>query len=80
MAYENGRWVNRFSAKRITKLRRKKSRFWYWNDNKPWQRLYLSGCRRYAKNQTNRKIRQTRGDIPNGGGYRKMWDYDNTLF
>lgn len=51
-----------------------------------WQKVYVSGCRKLAKDQTNRKIRRRyKTDIQKGeyemlpaikgAGYRKYYDY-----
>lgn len=45
------------------------------------KRLYLSGCRKLAKRETNRKVRNSKNDFSlKGGGYRKKFDYWWTLF
>ena len=34
-----------------------------------------STCQKFCRNQTSRKIRQFKGEIPNGGAYRRFYDY-----
>ena len=36
--------------------------------------LVIKDCNRFAKNQANRFIRRTAGDIPDGKAYRKFYE------
>ena len=96
MSYENGQWINRHYAKIIGKTKQKKvhdSNYYAWwlsLKNKYWKHCYLSGVRKLAKQQTNRKLRQESRNlymklnedneidnfIPRNGQYRKILDYD----
>lgn len=42
--------------------------------------FYLSGCRKYAKRMTNRKLRKSNDFKLKGCAYRRKFDYWNTLF
>lgn len=39
-----------------------------------------SNAQRYYKNQSNRRVRRYKGSLPNGNGYRKLYEYWWTLF
>lgn len=84
MAYENGRKVNRYAAKQIGKrkqMMRNISKRYYWNSSaKYWKSFYHTNARLFAKRETNRKIRQSGQEIPNGAGYQKMFDYEWTIW
>lgn len=43
-------------------------------------RFYLSGCRKLAKQVSNKKVRRYQGYIADHGGYRKIEDYWSYLF
>lgn len=60
-------------------------------DQRYWQRVYVTGCRRLAKDQTNKKIRRRfrdnlrKGDYDNipacrGADYQKYFDYMWTIW
>lgn len=55
---------------------------WKVYDNKPYLvRFSLSGCRGFAKRETNRRIRQDKTFVSNKpGAYRRVFDYWDTLF
>ena len=78
--------LNHYKRKRIDRIKKEKlakiSWFpvWYDEDKKQYRHLYLSGCRKYAKRQTNKIIRNTNNFQLKGSGYRKTFDYWNTLF
>lgn len=80
---------NRYERKRKTQLKmrklydddcyfvtRKGSR-----EESYYQRLYLSGKRKFSKQRTNRKIRGNRNEMMKKGcAYRREFDYWYTLF
>lgn len=88
--YENNcrkkRKANSYKRKQIDQRKLKKLREtgdWtlcgYREDTKH-RRYYYSGRKRYAKQMTNRKLRRIKDAPPDGGGYRKVFDYWNTVF
>lgn len=42
--------------------------------------FYMSGCRKFAKKQTSRKLRKSNDFKLNGCAYRRKFDYWYTLF
>lgn len=81
--------LNRYDRKRKTQLKMRKlyNRNCYFVTRKYsrefeyYQRLYLSGKRKYAKRVTNRKIRHGRNKSKKKGcAYRREFDYWYTLF
>lgn len=82
----NGYFRKQKAKKRLEKLAKQGVYFVYEAENKEsgkkyFKKFYLSGCRRYAKRETNRKVRQSKNDFKlKGCGYRKKFDYWNTLF
>lgn len=74
MAYENGRYINRYEAKMKGKRRDKKRHAFYWN-NKWWQYLsHNSNVRKYYHKEGNRLVRRYKDFIPNGKFYKKLYD------
>ena len=47
---------------------------WYNEEKRRWIRFYKSKRAKYLRNLSNRKVRRTK-DIPNGGSYRRTFDY-----
>lgn len=81
VAYENGRRVNRYAAKKIGRYKQlKRIKAKHFVADKTWRTFYNSFWRKYARRQTNRAIRQTRQNISNGGNYRRIFDYDWTIY
>ena len=82
--------MNRYERKRLTQKKLKKLHdnevyFVYSKSTKNGQTYYqplqFSGCRKYAKKQTNRKVRNSRNDFKlKGCAYRRKFDYRYTLF
>jgi hypothetical protein len=78
--------LNRYYKKKIDKAKKKKLAeiSWfpvYYDEHKQrYVHTYLSGCRKYAKWCTNRKVRNTNDFSLKGSGYRKTFDYWWTLF
>lgn len=86
--YENGKQVNRYAAKMIHNLCRRKYvggiRGSSWEDYVAhlgeWDspKYYLSGPKGFAKRQTNRVLRsrlRKEDHLPQGAEYRKYFDY-----
>ena len=42
--------------------------------NGHWKRWYLSGARKYASKESRRLIRRS-ADVPDNGGFKKVYDY-----
>ena len=89
MAYQGGRRIVGYNKRRQHKRRMykiyerdKAERSWFHYEGKPWKRLYLSGCRKMCKQQTNRRLRKTKITEFRfkGSDYRKVFDYWWTLF
>ena len=85
MAYENGKKINRYfnQQKGIQKSKCKANSYYdfYWDKERYWKFCYLSGCRKFAKRQTNRKIRNNKNlELTNPSDYRKVFDYDWTIW
>ena len=85
MPYQNGRKVCGYLRKRQYKLSKKnrwrvaattRYAFGYYM-NKPYKQLYRSESRKLFKRQTNKRLRQIRGDnLPSvPSGYRRQFDY-----
>lgn len=81
--------MNRHERKRLTQKKLKKlyEQDVYFvtkkgtGDFKYYQRVYLSGIRKFAKRETNRKLRNSRNDFKlKGCAYRRKFDYWYTLF
>lgn len=81
--------LNRYARKKETQRRlRRGSKYNYFiteRENKTgdiwYSRMYLSGCRKLAKKQTNKKVRKSRNDFSQRGcAYRRKFDYWWTLF
>lgn len=82
--------MNNYERKKLTQKKMKKlhEKHVYFITDKTtesgkiyYQRLYLSGCRKYAKRETNSKIRNSKSDFNlKGCAYRRKFDYWNTLF
>ena len=72
--------LNHYKKNHIDKIKLKKLYDYvytvYFNEaEQRYKRFYLSGCRKYAKWCTNRKVRNA-DDFPlKGGGYRKTFNY-----
>lgn len=80
MAYENGRRIhhhfNMKKGKNKSKFRTNNYDF-YWDKERYWKFRYLSGCRKFAKKETNRKIRNNKNlELNSPSDYRKIFDYD----
>ena len=71
--------LNRYKRKKITKRKLKRLQKigkWIVSDRKGYyKRLYFSGKKKLAKKITNRKLRQYKGYVGDGGDYRKFHDY-----
>lgn len=83
--HAKNKWITREKDnKRIQKLIDANGYFYSEKENefgiKYYTRFYLSGCRKLAKKMTNRKLRKSYTYVPKGAFYRKVFDYDNTLF
>lgn len=51
-------------------------RWWAVTDmNTHKRRCYMSGRRKYARKQSNKKVRNYKSGISNGGNYRKVYDF-----
>ena len=82
--------MNRYDRKRITqnKLKKKCRDYVYFVEEKTdddgkayYQRFYMSGVRKLAKRETNRRLRKSKNDYKlRGCAYRRKFDYWNTLF
>lgn len=81
--------MNRYERKKLTQKKMKnlydnKVYFVYKHEKdgkEYYQRLYMSGGRKYAKRETNRKLRNSKVDYKlNGCAYRRKFDYWWTLF
>ncbi len=82
--------MNRYERKLITKKKLRKlhenSSYFVYEKESPkgksyYKRLYLSGCRKYAKRQTNRLVRKSKESFCSKGcAYRRKFDYWYTLF
>ena len=72
------------TKKKIEKLINEKSYFYSIkendNDEEYYTRFYLSGCRKFAKRNSSKKVRYYQNQIPKGAYYRKIYDYWNDLF
>lgn len=78
--------LNRYERKKITQKRLKKIHSYTWwttsyDENLDiYKRHYISGCKKYAKYCSRRKVRNS-FDFPlKGNGYRKCFDYWWTIF
>lgn len=85
MAYENGRKINHYFNMKYGKYKAKKKTNSYYDfycdKEKYWKFCYLSGCRKFAKRSTNRKIRNNKKlELKNPSDYRKVFDYDWTIW
>lgn len=71
--------LNKYERKKINKKQLKKLRneiWWGVYDNGEYlKRCYLSRRKKNAKRASNRKVRRYKGEISNGGHYRKFYDY-----
>lgn len=81
----NGYERKKITQKKMKKLYHKKKSYFVCKREKGgkeyYQRLYLSGCRKYAKRETNRKLRNSKVDYDlKGCAYRRKFDYWWTLF
>ena len=82
--------MNRYERKRKTQKKLKKLHdnniyFVYSKstdkDETYYQPLHMSGCRKVAKRQTNKRVRNSRNDFKlKGCAYRRKFDYWWTLF
>jgi len=71
--------LNQYEKKGIDKIKLDQlsnTVWWAVQDNGEYKnRNYLSNKRKVAKKTTNKKIRQYKGKINNGGSYKKIYDY-----
>lgn len=71
--------LNQYARKQICKKKLNKLYNYVWwavgCRDKYKKRYYLSGKKKFAKKRTNKKIRRYKGNVANGSGYRKMYDY-----
>lgn len=88
---KNRKRLNRYARKQRAKRKKKRLAdqgvyFVYEKEcretgNKYVTQFYLTGSRKLAKRETNRKIRNSKNDFSlKGGGYRKKFDYWWTVF
>ena len=71
--------LNQYKRKKITQRKLKKLHkercYSVWSRGKYYTKYYLSGKKKLAKKITNRKLRQYKGYVGDGGDYRKFHDY-----
>ena len=71
--------LNHYARKQIDKKKIEKldgTKWWLVNNVKPYKRRdYFGKRRKHIKRVSNRKVRQYKEDISDGGYYRKIYDY-----
>ncbi len=76
--------LNQYKRKKITQRKLKKLHrercYSVWNRGKYYDKYYLSGRKKVAKKITNKKLRQYKGYVGDGGNYRKFHDYWWNIF
>lgn len=76
--------LNRYYKKQIDKYKLDKLvnvNWWSVSTRKPYKRrVYYSGRKGTIKRISNKKVRKYKGDIADGAGYRKIYDYWYELF
>lgn len=72
------------SRKKLRRLHEENSYFVYEKENENGETylcpFYLSGCRKFAKKQTSKRLRKSNDFKLNGCAYRRKFDYWYTLF
>jgi len=76
---------NKKSQKKLENKLKENPYFIYQKENEDTGELfiahnYLSGKKKFAKKMTNRRVRKSNCDFSNPSSYRKLFDYEFTLF